>query len=171
MTDTASDGINKMSEHDHGTTTDARGYLVLLLKEIARVGDPSDFLTVVEAIDWSTQRPDELIAAIDLALHLEMAALAARLAQLAAQLFPHTERLRRAARVLAPSEARPAHLPTVRGLNASRTWLREHADEYRGQWVAVREGQLVGVASSLEDLQAKISPHTALNELLVTHVL
>jgi hypothetical protein len=41
------------------------------------------------------------------------------------------------------------------GLRLSRAWLREHAAEYRGQWVAVREGTLLGAAESLAALKSQ----------------
>jgi hypothetical protein len=35
-------------------------------------------------------------------------------------------------------------------------WIREHAQEYRGQWVALDEGQLLGAAGSLRELLERI---------------
>jgi hypothetical protein len=40
--------------------------------------------------------------------------------------------------------------------NVDRTldyqWIRDHAQDYRGQWVALDNGQLLGAAASLREL-------------------
>lgn len=117
------------------------------------------------------RRPEELCAAIDLALQQEMIERARELAQLGTQLFPGHERIQRAARVLAPPDAYPVRLPPVQGLENSRRWVRENASEYRGQWVAVRSGKLVGVGASLEEVRAVIAPGEDTFDILVTRVL
>jgi hypothetical protein len=144
--------------------------LIPLLEQVASEASARTFVNLVEVVDWSVRRPDELTAAIDLALREERSALATRLAQLGRELFPHHERIERAARVLAPGSARSTSLPPVERLSASRRWLREHADEYRGQWVAVRQGELVGVAPSLEEMGTIVDLEEGAN-LLVTRVL
>ena len=35
-------------------------------------------------------------------------------------------------------------------------WIKDHAEEYRGQWVALDEGQLVANASSLQELLNRV---------------
>jgi len=35
-------------------------------------------------------------------------------------------------------------------------WLKEHWDDYPGQWVAVRDGQLLGHAATLSELERQI---------------
>ncbi len=151
------------------TSVEARDDLTAVLHEIIAAQAPRIFVALVEAIDWSTREPDELTAAIDLALQEEMPSLAMRLARLGARVFPHHERIQRAARVLAPPLARSTQLPPAEGLEASRKWLREHADEYHGQWVAVREGQLMGAAPTLDELEAVHSEDTV--DILFTKVL
>ena len=86
------------------------------------------------------------------------------------ELFPDHERIERAAEVLAPGSARATRLPPAEGLRASRRWLREHADEYGGQWVAVRHGALVGVAPSLEEMGSIVNLEDGA-DLLVIRVL
>ncbi len=141
--------------------------LIPLLEQLASEVSARTFVNLVERVDWSVRRPDELTAAIDLALREERPTLATRLAQLGRQLFPHHERIERAACVLAPGSARSTSLPLVEGLSTSRRWLREHADEYRGQWVAVREGELVAVAASLEQLGNTVDLEEGANLLVI----
>jgi hypothetical protein len=160
-----------LAEDGHQTTTAARIVPVVLLKEAAEAGDRRRFAQLVEMTDWSTRPPEELTKAIDLALSLEMATLAIKLAQLGGRLFPEHERVQRAARVLAPPVVRSVHPPRARGLGISMAWLSEHADEYRGRWVAVREGQLLGVADSLGELMPLIGEGEDAISTLVTRVL
>jgi hypothetical protein len=37
-------------------------------------------------------------------------------------------------------------------------WIRDHAQEYRGQWVAVNNGQLLAAAASLRELLEHVKP-------------
>jgi hypothetical protein len=37
-------------------------------------------------------------------------------------------------------------------------WIRDHAQDYRGQWVALDNGQLLGAATSLRELLERIKP-------------
>lgn len=158
-------------EDSHQTTTAARSTPIVLLKEAAEAGDRRGFARLVETTDWSTRPPEELTKAIDLALSLEMATLAIKLAQLGGRLFPEHERVQRAARVLAPPVVRSVHPPRARGLDVSMAWLSEHAHQYRGKWVAVREGQLLGVADSLAELMPLIGEGEDAISTLVTRVL
>jgi hypothetical protein len=160
-----------LTEDGHQTNIAATNTPVMVLEESARMGDRRTFAALARAIDWSTRRPDELTATIDLALSLEMATLAIDLAQLGGRLFPDHERVQRAAQVLAPPVVRVVRLPRARGLDASRKWLREHASQYRGQWVAVREGQLLGAAESLGELKAVIGEGEDAVSTIVTRVL
>ena len=160
-----------LAEDGHQTSIAATSNPIILLEESARVGDRRTFAVLARAIDWSTRRPDELTATIDLALSLEMATLAIDLAQLGGRLFPDHERVQRAARVLAPPVVRVVRLPRARGLSASMAWFREHASQYRGQWVAVREGKLLGAAESLEDLKTVIGQGEDAVSTVVTRVL
>ena len=145
--------------------------LVPLLEELAAEGSARRFVKLVEGVDWSARRPDELTAAIDLALREERLTLARRLAELGRELFPGYERIDRAARVLAPGGARSTRLPPAEGLSASKRWLREHGNEYRGQWVAVRNGELVDVAPSLAEMAVIVGQDEDGTSLLVTRVL
>lgn len=145
--------------------------LISLMEPMASEPDPRAFVSLVETVDWSTRRPEELTAAIDLALREERPTLATRLAQLGRELFPHHERIERAARVLAPGSAHSTHLPPAEGLRASRRWLREHADEYRGHWVVIRQGALVGAGPSLEEMETLVDLEEDGASLLVTRIL
>lgn len=146
---------------------------IALLREYADARDYRAFADLVERVDWAARSPDDLVTAIDLALHQGMSSLAIELARLGRGLFPDHERVQHAAYVLAPPSpaARVSHAPHARGLRESRAWFREHARQYRGQWVAVREGQLLGTAASLEALSPVIGEDEDAISTIVTRVL
>jgi hypothetical protein len=145
---------------------------VLHLKDLeisAHTGDRGQFVRIAEGIDWSSQAAEELLRAIDLALSMELADLAIRLAQAGKSFFPDHERMQQAAQVLAPPRVRTSYIPPAKGLDVSAEWLRINANQYRGQWIAIREGQLVGSAHSLQELAAVIQQDPV--STLVTKVL
>ena len=37
-------------------------------------------------------------------------------------------------------------------------WIRDHAQDYRGQWVALDNGELLGAATSLRELLDRVKP-------------
>jgi hypothetical protein len=145
--------------------------IIQALDVAAQEGDRQAFVTQAEVIAWSAQTPDDLAHAIDLALHLELATLAITLATEGQRLFPDHPRIQNAGRVLAPPIGRIGPAAPMQGLGASRTWIRNHADAYRGQWIAVREGTLLGAAPSLKGLLAALGPNHNRMNTIVTRVL
>ena len=142
-----------------------------LLEEYVQAGERQQFVALAEAIDWSACGPEELLRAIDLALSLELASLAIKLAQQGRRLFPNHERIQQAAQVLAPPIGREVSTPYAQNLSASQVWLREHAPEYRGRWVAVREGELVATAESLQELTTMMGEDEDPTNTLISKVL
>jgi len=108
-------------------------------------------------VTWSCHSPEQLVRAITLALRLDLCSLAGELAQKGLRLFPEHAQVQRMARVFAPPVVRGMPPAPPSGLAASRAWLCDHASQYVGQWVAVRDGKLLGVANTLEELASAAS--------------
>jgi hypothetical protein len=53
-------------------------------------------------------------------------------------------------------ENRAASWEPGRPIPGAREWLNEHWGEYWGEWVAVRDGKLLGHASTLAELEEKV---------------
>ncbi len=124
------------------------------------------------AADWAAQAPDDLLRAIQLALSLNLIWPARELAEQGMRLFPGHEPLRRAARVFEPRTVRITRGGTpLKGIKASHNWLRDHAHEYRGQWIAVNQGQLLGAARTLDELRPVIDRADDPRSTIVTKVL
>jgi len=107
------------------------------------------------------------VAAIRAAF-LEEAHLRAReLAAEGHQCFPDDPELARYACVLAPPKVLRADLPPDPSGTLDILWLREHVDEYRGQWIALKDGQLVAHAPSVRELKEKLP---SLKDLFLTGI-
>ncbi len=47
-----------------------------------------------------------------------------------------------------------ARAASLRDFTADRPWLKDHRDEYAGQWVALKYGQLISHGTDLKDVHA-----------------
>jgi hypothetical protein len=63
-----------------------------------------------------------------------------------------------------------AVLVVDRPRDAEFGWLREHAPEYAGQWVALDGARLLAAAAKLSDLLRQLGPHVRQRDLLFHRV-
>lgn len=111
--------------------------------------------------DWESIR---FHRAIDEALTAGALSTARELAAEGARRFPDDARLSRAAAVLARPVARQVERRRTGDARADRAWLARHHGEYRGLWVALRSGEVVASAKTLNDLVASLpSPPNGLS--------
>lgn len=137
------------------------------LEGAAQARDEARFARTVKAVAWQSRRPDEILKAVRFAIEAGAYLTARELSELGARLFPGDAALRNAAQVLAPPRvvgSRPADDP---GLRANRDWLKAHWDEYKGKWVGLKSGVLVGVADSFDELRTR---GLLARDILVTRV-
>jgi len=104
----------------------------------------------------SSQGADEVIHEIIQALATGEFALARRLATEGASQYPKHGELQRYARVLAPPTITRTDRSPDPSIRANRDWLTLHEAQYKGSWVALREGELVDIAPSLQELVAQL---------------
>jgi len=65
-------------------------------------------------------------------------------------------KLEKWARLLAPPVVRPGGPATGTGIASTHAWLRQHAGEYAGKWVALRDGVLLGADESRVALHRRL---------------
>jgi hypothetical protein len=82
--------------------------------------------------------------------------LACRLATEWTQRYPSHRDLKEYARVLALPRVVNNNVPPVPSIRANYDWLKEHRQQYQGNWIGLRDGMLAGVDTSLENLVKKI---------------
>ena len=116
-----------------------------------------DFADLVRAMDWSERPPEELVGTINRSLSLEMTRLARELTALGERLFPDNRQIQRLAYVLAPPTVRVVEgsKPTS-SLSDSMRWYSEHGSQYRGKYVAVKDGKFLGAAETWDELAAQV---------------
>ncbi|NTW04154.1 MAG: hypothetical protein HGA19_23265 [Oscillochloris sp.] len=141
-----------------------------VLGAYTRAQDREGFAAAISRILWKHQPVDAITGAIDLALSLDLPKQAAAVARAGLTRFPDDPRFRQAARVLEPPVVRSTPAPHAGGLSASQGWLRDHAAPYRGQWVVVREGQLLGAAPDLGSLRTLIERENDPATTIITRV-
>jgi hypothetical protein len=126
------------------------------LEKAAFAKDEMAFLAARQAIDWSERPAEDFVRAIDLAL-LAGAFLAARnLSAEGANRFPDHTRLKNMAYILAPPVVRSVPGDGNPTWKANRAWLKTHWNEYKGQWVALHNGQLLAVGPSPAELEQQL---------------
>ncbi len=130
-----------------------------------------NFVSLAESVDWTGQSSRTIRGAVDLALMLNLNRLAVRLAREGVRLFPDDLNLRKAARVLREPRIQGTAPASDRKLDASRKWLCKYADQYKGKWVAVQAGNLIGAANSARELKSVISSLFHSKDTLITKVL
>jgi hypothetical protein len=149
----------------------SQSYTMRDLQHAAERNDRQAFAQIAKAMIWSYHRSVDLTRAIDLALKLDMGPLAMDLAQEGRRLFPQDERIRQAAVVLTPPVILGARPRQIQDLEASQRWMKEHSSQYKGQWVAVRRGTLLGYAPTLKELYDRIGPEGKTASTIVVKVL
>jgi Arc/MetJ-type ribon-helix-helix transcriptional regulator len=104
------------------------------------------------------QSPDDYLQALAHALRTGEYGRARQVATEGAARYPDHAKLAKSARVLAPPTVRavPASAASRASVKANHAWMKAHWQDYRGQWVAVRDGLLVHAAPSFDDLVAHV---------------
>jgi hypothetical protein len=72
------------------------------------------------------------------------------------QRWPDAEPVKHLARVLAPPASRPAPEVPHRSFRRENEWLRAHAREYPGCWIAVFEDRLIAADPDLDSVVATV---------------
>ena len=152
-----------MSFHSPSVEDSSQRLELNALEKAAAGANHQAFALLATAINWSLYRAADLTRAIDLALTLDLVSLARTLAQQGSKLFPGETHLRDVLAVLSPPVVRGTRPAQDIHLKASQRWFKEHAPQYKGQWVAVRMGTLLASAPTLKELHEHIGTdgHTA----------
>ena len=121
----------------------------------ANAYDVSPFVRASKKIDWQVQPAANFVEAIRLALSAGAHHMAQKLASLGASRFPKHSELQKMAGVLAPPVSSLTS-PADPSVHKDMAWLKAHWDEYKGQWVALRDGQLLAAADSVEAIEQQV---------------
>lgn len=129
--------------------------------------DEERLLLLGNLIDWPSRPATDFMRVIHLALKKGALRFARELSEKGAKYFPNDTALQKAARVLAPPRVVRHDVPPDPAVKENREWLSLHAKSHHGKWVALRNGELVGVAETLRDLANQVGESS---EVLFTKV-
>ena len=127
----------------------------LALQLAAEKGDAASYMRAASSIDWEYRDARAFVNAVKWALAAGAHLKARELATQGAELFPGDPELVKMARILAP----PKYLgssPANYAAKLNRAWLARHRKQYRGRWVAIKEGKLVASANEPAELRKKV---------------
>lgn len=94
----------------------------------------------------------KIASAIRLAIAAEASILARALSDLGTMLFPQDKELQTLSQVVAPPIVTTRHEAPRPDIRADRDWIQLHRPEYRGKWVALRNGELLATAETVDAL-------------------
>ena len=109
--------------------------------------------------DATPRSADAILQAISQALATGEHGLARQLAMDGAKQYPDHDALQRYGRILAPPTVGtpiPTTLETRAARRANHAWLNAHWQAYRGNWIALRAGQLLYASPSIEEVIAAV---------------
>jgi hypothetical protein len=137
-----------------GTTTEHG--ITALLETAVQADDVHTLARLVEHIDWSRQSPADFVSAVHLALAVGAHLPARHLAMQGHRLYPEHQELEKMAYVLAPPTVKPSSRPADPSGRRNFEWLEEHAAEFYGEWVALKNGELVAHAPTARALKERL---------------
>jgi len=139
------------------------------LEHAASDGNEKAFIDAANVIDWNHRNAEDLVKAVQLALSAGAYLKARKIAEQGAHLFPRHNELIRYTQVLAPPKVMKSTSSPHSKPKENRDWIMNHAQEYRGRWVALKDGKLLASAQSMRELINQIGDPKD-GEILVTQV-
>jgi hypothetical protein len=126
------------------------------LEQTAKMGNKGAFLKIEGTINWAAALSGEIIQGIQLALAIDAPLTARQLATRGCQHYPDHAELRKYSQVLAPPKKLQKGGKSNTASKSNRDWIMKYGDDYRGQWVALKDGSLLGTAFSLRTLVEQV---------------
>jgi hypothetical protein len=134
--------------------------LLVRLGRVSRAGDVRAFLNTLQKMKWEQRPAEDFVHAIKLALNVSAPTSAQFIYDEGVKRHPESLELKRYARLFAPARPSIRTSPPNPTLKANREWLKLHRAEHRGEWIALRNGELLATGSSLEDLTRRVTDPT-----------
>lgn len=135
-----------------GLGEDPRDAVLARMEEAAEAGDEYAFLLAYKELEDLDLSPANYVRAMRLALKAGAHLTAREISVQAVRCYPSDSELQKYARILAPPKLISQSLPICPDIEANHNWMKQQGRNYLGQWVAVRNGCLLGVSASFDDL-------------------
>jgi hypothetical protein len=115
--------------------------------------DEQCFADICQQIDWDSRNAEEHSRVVRLALKAGAHPTARELARDGIQRYPQDAALQKMVRVLYPPAAEKIDRVSDSTIRENLDWFVHNSTSYRGKWVAVQSGRLLGSADTLEELK------------------
>ncbi len=116
----------------------------------AEIGSERMFLEAKQKIEWQSRPAEDFLRAVRWAFSAGAHLAARNLSKQGADLYPENADLQKLAYLLAPPKViKRAYSPDPT-IKMNRDWIRSQGCDYRGQWVALRNGELLASGESLD---------------------
>lgn len=148
--------------------TEDKGDQIDALEIAAELGNASLSVRAAAQIEWSQRSAEDCARGVRLALSAGAHLQARRIATQGSQLYPEHPELRKMARILGAPRIVRTDVPPDPSVQANHRWLRSHAEEYQGLWVALRSGIPLAIAATAEELRSHLDDTDG---VLITRVL
>ena len=143
--------------------------VTIRLEKAVKARNEAAFSDILKEVDWREIEAVEFIRIIDLALEIGTHLAARQIATKGAEAYPDNAELQKYARVLAPPKVVANRVSRNINQKANVEWLKANKNDYKGQWVAIKDGILLAAANSYKDLRDQIG-ETKGKGILVTTV-
>lgn len=100
--------------------------------------------------------PEEFIEAMRTALNRGDFYAAQQLSFEAIEQYPDHAEVKKVARILAPPVITTSQAPPGRNLWINQDWIKQNRMQYRGQWVALKDGQLLAHGKNIDELVEQV---------------
>mgnify|MGYP006272214089 CR=1 FL=1 len=100
--------------------------------------------------------PEEFISAADKELDRDDWNAAWKIATEGLKHFPEHKELQKYAYILAPTKVTSVNRGGHPEIGADHEWMKKHRLEYRGRWVAIKNGQLLASGKNLDEIVDQI---------------
>jgi hypothetical protein len=130
------------------------------LQDLALARNAHAFDLLIRGVAWNHRSASDIIGVIRLALEAGAPLAARYLSATGLDLFDDNIDVQKLARILAAPTRVSGESAADPSNKASREWLKSHAGEYTGKWVALRNGDLIDTADSLRELTDRVGDTT-----------
>lgn len=154
---------------ENATTSQIFDVTLLNVEYAAKTHNTQQFMDGVKQMNWEIRPVEQFIRVIQLALSLGCHATAQRLARQGIQRYPQHEGMIKMEKILAPAKLIRKDLPPYPPAELNMQWLKQNRMQYAGQWVAIKEGQLIAAAPTFKELAAQFE-YTKHSRIMVTRV-
>lgn len=126
------------------------------LERAARATDELGFLEALKSIDWQHRPAKDFVLATQWALKAGAHIAARELATQGAEIHLNSEELQKYSRVLAPPKILTDRPQSTVHSKANVDWLKAHKDDYKGKWIAIKDGTFLASANTYKALIAEL---------------